>query len=92
MVETAAHLSDHVFSRLPVLSVPKRLRYFMQRDEATLNMVQRVFLHVIAQNLQTSRPGAANVDKAAVHTGAVAFILQPEQACALPRLRGQRGV
>ena len=36
MVETAAHLTDHVFPRLPVrqwvLSVPKRLRYFMQRD------------------------------------------------------------
>ena len=35
MVETAAHLSDHVFPRQPVrqwvLSVPKRLRYFMQR-------------------------------------------------------------
>jgi len=33
MVETAAHLGDHVFPRLPlrhwVLSVPKRLRYFM---------------------------------------------------------------
>jgi hypothetical protein len=32
MVETAAHLTDHVFHRLPVrpwvLSVPKRLRYF----------------------------------------------------------------
>ena len=32
MVETAAHLTDHVFPRLPVrqwvLSVPKRLRYF----------------------------------------------------------------
>ena len=36
MVETAAHLCDHVFPRLPVrqwvLSVPKRLRYFMQVD------------------------------------------------------------
>jgi len=43
MVETAAHLTDHVFPRLPVrqwvLSVPKRLRYFMQRDGAVLNMV-----------------------------------------------------
>ena len=33
MAETAAHLSDHVFPRLPVrqwvLSVPKRLRYFL---------------------------------------------------------------
>ena len=38
MVETAAHLADHVFPRLPVrqwvLSVPKRLRYFLQRDTA----------------------------------------------------------
>ena len=48
LVETAAHLTDHVFPRLPVrqwvLSVPKRLRYFMQRDGAVLNMVLRIFL------------------------------------------------
>ena len=47
MVETAAHLTDHVFPRLAarqwVLSVPKRLRYFMQRDGAVLNMVLRIF-------------------------------------------------
>lgn len=46
MVETAAHLTDHVFPRLPVrqwvLSVPKRLRYFMQRDGMVLNMVLRI--------------------------------------------------
>ena len=34
--ETAAHLTDHLYPRLPVrqwvLSVPKRLRYFMQRQ------------------------------------------------------------
>jgi hypothetical protein len=33
MAETAAHLADHVFPPLPVrqwvLSVPKRLRYFL---------------------------------------------------------------
>jgi len=50
MAETAAHLVDHVFPRLPVrqwvLSVPKRLRYFMQRDGAALNMVLRIFLRV----------------------------------------------
>ena len=78
MVETAAHLSDHVFPRLPVrqwvLSVPKRLRYFMQRDGAVLNMVLRIFLRVIAQSLQTHSPGAWSVDKAALHIGAVAFI------------------
>ena len=78
MVETAAHLTDHVFPRLPVrqwvLSVPKRLRYFMQRDGAVLNMVLRIFLRVIAQSLQAHSPGAAQVDKAALHIGAVAFI------------------
>ena len=78
MVETAAHLTDHVFPRLPVrqwvLSVPKRLRYFMQRDGAVLNMVLRIFLRVIAQSLSANCPGAANMDKAALHIGAVAFI------------------
>jgi len=78
MVETAAHLTDHVFPRLPVrqwvLSVPKRLRYFMQRDGAVLNMVLRIFLRVIAQSLQSNSPGAAQLDKAALHIGAIAFI------------------
>jgi hypothetical protein len=78
MVETAAHLTDHVFPRLLVrqwvLSVPKRLRYFMQRDGAVLNMVLRIFLRVIAQSLQSNCPGAAHVDRAALHIGAVAFI------------------
>ena len=78
MVETAAHLCDHVFPRLPVrqwvLSVPKRLRYFMQRDGAVLNMVLRIFLRVIAQSLQSNCPGAAQVNRAALHIGAVAFI------------------
>jgi hypothetical protein len=57
-----------------VLSVPKRLRYFMQRDGAVLGMVLRIFLRVIAQTLQANSPGAANADKAALHIGAVAFI------------------
>jgi hypothetical protein len=78
MAETAAHLTDHVFPRLPVrqwvLSVPKRLRYFMQRDGAVLGMVLRIFLRVIEQTLQAGSPGAAHVDKAALHIGAVAFI------------------
>lgn len=78
MVETAAHLCDHVFPRLPVrqwvLSVPKRLRYFMQRDGPVLNMVLRIFLRVIAQTLQTHCTGAASGDKVSLHIGAVAFI------------------
>ena len=43
-VDTAAHLTDHVFPRLPVrqwlLSVPKRLRYFTRRD----GMVRKIVL------------------------------------------------
>ena len=76
MAETAAHLCDHVFPRLPVrqwvLSVPKRLRYFMQRDGAVLAMVLRIFLRVIAQTLQAKSSGTGN--KSALHIGAVAFI------------------
>ena len=78
MAETAAHLTDHVFPRLPVrqwvLSVPKRLRYLMQRDSAVLGMVLSIFLRVIAQSLFVNCPGAASVVKVALHIGAVAFI------------------
>jgi hypothetical protein len=34
-----------------VLSVPKRLRYFMQRDGAVLNMVLRIFLGSSRRNV-----------------------------------------
>jgi hypothetical protein len=78
MAETAAHLVDHVLPHLPVrqwvLSVPKRLRFLLQRDGAVLNMVLRIFLRVIEQSLHQHCPGAALVDKAALHIGAVAFI------------------
>ncbi len=57
-----------------VLFVPKRLRYFMQRDGAVLNMVLRIFLRVIAQTLQTHSLGAAHVDRAALHIRGAAFI------------------
>ena len=95
MAETAALLTDHVFPRLPVrqwvLSVPKRLRYFMQRDGVVLNMVLRIFLRVIAQSLAAHCSGAAQLDNCALHIGAVAFIHRfgssLKRACALPRLR-----
>lgn len=78
MAETAAHLADHVFPRLAVrqwvLSVPKRLRYFMQRDGAALNAALRIFLRVVQQSLHEHCPSAVRVDKAAVRIGAVAFI------------------
>jgi hypothetical protein len=84
LVQHAAHGADggtslrSCFPRLPVrqwvLSVPRRLRYFMQRDGAALNVVLRIFQRVIAQSLQDHCAGAAQVDKAALHIGAVAFI------------------
>ena len=44
MVETAAHLTDHVMPRLPVrqwvLSVPKCLRYYLQSDPAVQTLAQ----------------------------------------------------
>ena len=50
MMETAAHLTDHAMSHLPVrrcvLSVPNHLCHFMQRDGAVLNMMLRIFLRV----------------------------------------------
>jgi hypothetical protein len=50
MAETAAHLTDHVFPRLSVrqwlLSVPKRLRYFLLSAPKALNTPLRIFLRV----------------------------------------------
>ncbi len=78
MAEAAAHLTDHVFPRLPVrqwvLSVPKRLRYYLQRDKGALNAALRIFLRVVQQSLQSHCPGAAKADPASLHLGAVAFI------------------
>ena len=78
MAEAAAHLSDHVFPRLPVrrwvLSVPKRLRYYLQRDRGALNAALRIFLSVVRQSLQTHCPCAANADPASLRLGALAFI------------------
>ena len=51
-----------------------RLRYFVQRDGAVLNRVLRIFLRAVAHSLAAHSPGAAKVNKAAVHIGAVAFI------------------
>ncbi len=78
MAEAAAHLTDHVFPRLPVrqwvLSVPRRLRYYLQRDKGALNAALRIFLRVVQQSLQAHCPGAAKGDPASLYLGAVAFI------------------
>ena len=74
MAETAAHLVDHVFAPLPVrqwvLAVPKRMRYFLQRDAALQGTVLRIFLRVVERCLREHSPGCP----AAAQIGAVAFI------------------
>ena len=77
MVETAAHLTDHVFPRLPVrqwvLSLPKRLRYHL--DDAQLqNAVLHSLLHGIEQGLRKSLPETDGATQINTHIGAVVFI------------------
>lgn len=55
MVETAAHQVDHVFPKVPVrqwvLSLPKRLRYFLYHNPKITNKVLRIFLDKIRKQL-----------------------------------------
>ena len=65
---------DHLFPPLPVrqwvLSLPKRLRYFLQHDRRTITAVLTIFLRVVEQVLRERAPGA--VPKARL--GAVSFV------------------
>jgi hypothetical protein len=74
MVETAAHRTDHVLPNLPVrqwvLSVPKRLRYFLERDAALQGAALHLFLRVVEQSLRTHSQGSGPADC----LGAGAFI------------------
>jgi hypothetical protein len=74
MVATAAHLTDHVLPDLPVrqwvLAVPKRLRYFLQRDADLQGAALRLFLRLVEQCLRAHSPGSGP----AARLGAVAFI------------------
>ncbi len=74
MVETAAHLVDHVFPRLAVrqwvLAVPKRLRYFLRDDADLQGAVLRIFLDEVERCLRNH--GTVSGDTA--RSGAVAFI------------------
>ena len=74
MVATAAHLTDHVLPDLPVrqwvVAVPKRVRYFLQRDAALQGAALRLFLRAVEQHLRARSPGSGP----AARLGAVAFI------------------
>jgi len=60
MVETAAHLVDHVIPRVPmrqwVLTVPKRVRYFLQRNPKLFGGVLRVFMRALNTALRKHSP------------------------------------
>ena len=74
MVEIAAHLVDHVFPPLPVrqwvLTVPKRLRYFLQHNAELQGAVLRIFLREVEHCLLKHSTGC----DAKARLGAVAFI------------------
>ena len=74
MVETAAHLVDHVFPPLPVrqwvLSVPKRLRWYLEREPEAVSAVLRILLRAIEAHLRASSDGATSHAR----LGAVSFI------------------
>jgi hypothetical protein len=81
MNETAAHLVEHVFPVQPVrqwvLSVPKRLRYFMHRDATALNCALRLFLRAIRSALIErckTTEGFTSEETNELQIGAVAFI------------------
>ncbi len=61
MVETVAHLVDHVFPVVPVrqwvVSLPKRLRYFLVRDARLLNRVVRIALSEMERAIRAHSPG-----------------------------------
>ena len=74
LLSLASHLTDHVFPRLPVrqwvLSVPKRLRYFLQRDTALQGAVLRILLRGVERCLRERSPGCDPTAR----IGAIAFI------------------
>jgi hypothetical protein len=73
MCEVAAHLTDHVLPQLPlrqwVLSVPKRLRPYLQHDTRVAGAVLRIFLRAIRTALRRASPGAPS----GAQLGAVSF-------------------
>ncbi len=73
MAETAAHLIDHVFPPLPVrpwvLSVPKRRRFFLEREPGAVTAVRHIVLRVVEAHRRRRSPGAL----ARARVGAVSF-------------------
>lgn len=62
MVETAAFLTDHVIPRVPtrqwVLSLPKRVRFFLKQDSRLARRVMCVFMRAVESTLRRRSPQA----------------------------------
>jgi hypothetical protein len=74
MAETAAHLVDHVFPQVPVrqwvLSLPKRLRYFLHHHATLLKPVLQIFLAEVEVALRSCSPDVPDDAR----FGAVTFV------------------
>ena len=74
MVETAAHLTDHVLPNVPhrqwVVSVPKRVRYLFRTERETVGAVLRIFMRALETTLRRGSLGAPATSR----FGAVAFV------------------
>ncbi len=75
MAATAAHLVEHVFPQVPVrrqwvVTLPKRLRFFLHRDPALLGRVRRIVLRTIEIGLRRCCPSAPP----RARCGAVSFV------------------
>jgi hypothetical protein len=77
MAEVAAHLTDQVLPWLPlrqwVLSVPKRLRPYLQGDASVAGGVLHILLRAIRATLHEASPGAPGSVQDA-RLGAVSFL------------------
>jgi len=75
MAETAAHLVDHVFPKVPVrqwvLSLPKRLRYYLYHDPKISSKVLKIFLDEISKQLKQHIDTPSN---SKVRLGGTSFI------------------
>ena len=63
MAEVAAHVTDHVLPHLPmrqwVLSLPKRLRPFLETNPDIASAVLRIFIRAVRTTLCYTSPGAS---------------------------------
>jgi hypothetical protein len=78
--KTAAHPVDHVFPPLPVrqwvLSVPKRLRWHLEREPKAVTAVLHIFLRVVEAHLRRSCPGASAQARFGVRASSTASVLR----------------